>query len=476
MTPNKGKGLASFGELSKAGEDMNRAFNQSSFLLYQNLPKSLRAYPNWLVWKYEERHGTKTAKAPYSPTTGQKGSNIELCGNYEQAIQSMLAYHYDGIGFQVSRTPYTVVDLDNCVDKESHTLNETAIDLFVMYFNQSYSEYSPSGTGIHIIIEGKAPNSFRNNKEGIEVYSENQFITVTGNRLQGADTEILLKQEEITQLYKLYKPSSGVPIDINIETPTIESIGSWKNSEYAEQINKALAHDNSGKFKSLFLKGDISLYGNDKSSADIALLRLLAYWFNGDTKAIATVFNYSPLARRNKWLKSPYYRRLSIGKALAHYLGTKTNLITTGGEDMACDYFSVKVDEINRGSIRILHNKYGMGVTYWLNGLRSVLATAFHWTDNNRPSLLLATDDDYAELAITINYDKKQAKGHTLKEFINDLVKQEILEPEGDHYFYLELDEYYKRRMGTKQRSVNANNEKARKREKRNKTVDFPAS
>ena len=143
---------------------------------------------------------------------------------------------------------------------------------------------------------------------------------------------------------------------------------------------------------------------------------------------------------------------------------------------MACDYFSVKVDEINRGSIRILHNKYGMGVTYWLNGLRSVLATAFHWTDNNRPSLFLATDDDYAELAITINYDKKQAKGHTLKEFINDLVKQEILEPEGDHYFYLELDEYYKRRMGTKQRSVNANNEKARKREKRNKTVDFPAS
>lgn len=82
-----------------------------------------------------------------------------------------------------------------------------------------------------------------------------------------------------------------------------------------------------------------SLYENDKSSADIALLRLLAYWFNGDTKAIATVFNYSPLARRNKWKKSPYYRRLSIGKALAHYLETKTNFITTGGEDMACDFF-----------------------------------------------------------------------------------------------------------------------------------------
>ncbi len=436
MTPNKKKGLTGLGEPCKAGEDMNRAFNQSSFLLYQNLPKSLRAYPNWLVWKYEERHGTKTAKAPYSPTTGQKGSNTELCGTYEQAIQSMLAYHYDGIGFQVSGTPYTVVDLDNCVDKESHTLNETAIDLFVMYFNQSYSEYSPSGTGIHIIIEGKAPNSFRNNKEGIEVYSENQFITVTGNRLQGADTEILLKQEEITQLYKLYKPSGGVSIDINVETPTIESIGSWENSEYAEQINKALAHDNSGKFKSLFLKGDISLYGNDKSSADIALLRLLAYWFNGDTKAIATVFNCSPLARRNKWQKSPYYRRLSIGKALAHYLGTEG--IYREGQNMASDYFSVKVDEFNRGEVRFLMRKYGVGIGTWLNGLRTILSLKFNTKKDQYPRIVLNDDDDYSNLAEEIYFEHQN---HTINEFISDLVKKKILLRDNDGYYYPELDE-----------------------------------
>ena len=446
MTPNKKKGLTGLAEPCKAGEDMNKAFNQSSFSLYQNLPKSLRAYPNWLVWKYEERHGTKTAKAPYSPTTGQKGSSIELCSTYEQAIQAMLTYHYDGIGFQVSGTPYTVIDLDDCVDKESYALNETAIDLFVMYFNQSYSEYSPSGTGIHIIIEGKAPKSFRNNKEGIEVYSENQFITVTGNRLQGADTEILLKQEEITQLYKLYKLSGGVPIDISIETPTIESIGSWENSEYTEQINKALAHDNSGKFKSLFLKGDISLYGNDRSSADIALLRILAYWFNGDTKAIATVFNYSPLARRNKWLKSPYYRRLSIGKALAHYLGTEGIYNNKEGGEMTYNYYPVWIDENRRPEIKQLITKYGIGVSMWLHSLRSSLVDSFDPNKNPRPYKAVATDKDFLLLATELNFNQEQANNHTIEDFVNDLVEWEIVELIDGKIYYLELDSNFEER------------------------------
>jgi putative DNA primase/helicase len=47
-----------------------------------------------------------------------------------------------------------------------------------------YTELSPSGTGIHIIVRGELPGS-GNRKGPLEMYDKKRFFTVTGHGLGG---------------------------------------------------------------------------------------------------------------------------------------------------------------------------------------------------------------------------------------------------------------------------------------------------
>jgi putative DNA primase/helicase len=48
----------------------------------------------------------------------------------------------------------------------------------VRYFD-SYTELSPSGTGIHILVKAKAPASMK--RSGLEMYSTERYLTMTGH-------------------------------------------------------------------------------------------------------------------------------------------------------------------------------------------------------------------------------------------------------------------------------------------------------
>ena len=57
--------------------------------------------------------------------------------------------------------------------------NENIIAEFI-HSLQSYSEYSQSGNGIHIICKGRLPKTGRR-KKNVEMYSEGRFFIMTGN-------------------------------------------------------------------------------------------------------------------------------------------------------------------------------------------------------------------------------------------------------------------------------------------------------
>jgi primase-polymerase (primpol)-like protein len=144
------------------------------------VPDEMKVRPQWVLWRLEERAG-KPTKVPYSPHgLRQRASSTDLTtwGTFEEVLA--LLEHYDGIGFVFcSADPYTGVDLDGCRDPHTSELEPWAAEIVAAL--DSYTELSPSGTGVHIICKAKIPRGGRRGQ--IEMYAQDRFFTVTGHPL-----------------------------------------------------------------------------------------------------------------------------------------------------------------------------------------------------------------------------------------------------------------------------------------------------
>ena len=148
--------------------------------LLDNIPEELRQRPQWLVWKLEERD-SKPTKVPYIAGGVGKASSTdsETWRSFEEAIAAFKTGRYEGIGFVFSTgDPYAGVDLDDCRNPETGELEEWAAK--VVQYLEGYAEVSPSDTGVHIIVRGKAPNKKRGK---VEAYSSERYFTMTGQVL-----------------------------------------------------------------------------------------------------------------------------------------------------------------------------------------------------------------------------------------------------------------------------------------------------
>jgi len=141
------------------------------------LPEELRQRHQWVVRKLEERDG-KPTKVPYIAGGGGKASSTDSLTwrSFEEAVQALETGRYSGIGFVFSSgDPFAGVDLDDCRDPETGELEEWAAKIVEAF--GSYAEVSQSGTGVHIIVMGKAPNKKRGK---VEAYSSERYFTMTG--------------------------------------------------------------------------------------------------------------------------------------------------------------------------------------------------------------------------------------------------------------------------------------------------------
>ncbi len=148
--------------------------------LLHNIPEELRRSPQWVVWRLEERDG-KPTKIPYMAGGVGRASSTDLMTwrTFEEAVQALKTGRYDGVGFVFcSGDHFTGIDLDGCRDPETGALEEWAAEIIEAF--GGYAEASPSGTGVHIIVRGKAPNKKRGR---VEVYSSERFFTMTGRAL-----------------------------------------------------------------------------------------------------------------------------------------------------------------------------------------------------------------------------------------------------------------------------------------------------
>ena len=153
--------------------------------LTENIPKQLAERPQWVCWRLEERED-KATKVPYTPGTERRASSTDLL-TWRTFSEALATYergepHYDGIGFVFcSADPYVGIDLDGCRDPESGEVAPWAQKI-IDRVKEGYVEISPSGTGIHIIVEGVVRGGGMR-KGPIEMYARDRFFTITGRPL-----------------------------------------------------------------------------------------------------------------------------------------------------------------------------------------------------------------------------------------------------------------------------------------------------
>lgn len=151
----------------------------------ENIPEELTERPQWVCWRLEERD-EKLTKVPYTPGTLRRASSTDLMtwSTFKDALAAYEAAEppYSGIGFVFSSgDPYTGIDLDDCRNPETGAIAPWA-QRIIDRVQEGYIETSPSGTGVHIIVEGTVRDGGMR-KGPIEMYSRERFFTITGEVL-----------------------------------------------------------------------------------------------------------------------------------------------------------------------------------------------------------------------------------------------------------------------------------------------------
>lgn len=191
------------------------------------LPATLRARPQWVLWRGADRIDTATGvvklnKIPIDPQTLANADSTDpsTWGTFDACIAALPlaleewedgnpgAYRGGGIGYVFAADdPYVGVDLDGCVDPDTGVIASWAqqyIDTL-----QSYTEITPSGTGVHIIVEGTLPPKGRR-KGQVEMYDYARFFTMTGWHLDTTSPAVEPRTIPLQALWcRLFGPQVG---------------------------------------------------------------------------------------------------------------------------------------------------------------------------------------------------------------------------------------------------------------------------
>ena len=147
----------------------------------ENIPQELKDLPQWVNWRWEKTEKGKDTKPLYESKTGWKANHSDplTWGPFERAVKSLDAgFGFHGIGFVFSKDdPFCGIDLDKCRDAVSGNVEPWAVKIVKDF--DSYTEISPSETGLKIFIKGKLPGGGIKTKH-VEVYDRLRYFTVTG--------------------------------------------------------------------------------------------------------------------------------------------------------------------------------------------------------------------------------------------------------------------------------------------------------
>lgn len=275
---------------------------------FDNIPAELKARKQW-VGSYP------VSKAPMNARTGGNAmaNNPQTWSTYEVALASMAKFGSTGVGYVfASDDPYAGIDLDHSVDEGviapwADTIVNTV---------DSYSELSPSETGIHILCKAslmpltggagcnvEIPGTDYIDADGkpkrakIEFYDRKHYFRFSGMVMQPR-SEILERQNEFARAHALHFP----PVSKETQAPAPLPPSTKNDSEIIEWIR---SWKNGSRFQALW-SGDTGGYPS-ASEADWALMEIILHAVGPDASRVANLCRQSPryTIRAKKWDRDP---------------------------------------------------------------------------------------------------------------------------------------------------------------------------
>lgn len=278
----------------------------------EKIPSELKTRRQWVVWRVEDWEG-KPTKVPYNPVIPEKRAKSDdpgTWGTFDKALSTARSGDFSGVGYEFSfYDPYCGVDLDKCRIAETGAI-ETGAKEIITRLN-SYTEISPSGQGVHILVKAKLPPGPRR-KGKVEMYDFGRYFTMTGLHLEGTPTTIEDRQDELTALHnEIFGQEKKAPQKDPSPSPSLTLADS-------EVLTKLRSAKNGKKF-SLLERGDWRGPGfPSQSEAELAFVSMLAF-YTQDPEQIDRIYRASALCR-DKWDRptaGSTYGAKTIEKALA---------------------------------------------------------------------------------------------------------------------------------------------------------------
>ncbi|MDE5884873.1 MAG: hypothetical protein K2H29_07365 [Oscillospiraceae bacterium] len=285
--------------------------------MYEYIPDELKKLKNWVCWKGvpDKNAHSGVTKIPIDPKDGHeaKSDKPETWTDFDTAER--VSRDFAGIGFMFGGSGYFGVDLDDmddalksCADGDFNNI----VGEFMTTLD-SYTEWSQSAKGIHIICKGKLPPGGRRNDDiGVEMYDTGRFFVMTGNPISNCVT-IPDRTEEIKTLHAKYLKSADDKPDNQLRLLEIPDIPDNPDLTVQEIIAKAMRNE---KFANLY-SGDFSAYPS-QSEADMAFCSMLAFWCTKDRSKMDQIYRSSGLMRP-KWDRKQSgstYGALTLQKAI----------------------------------------------------------------------------------------------------------------------------------------------------------------
>ena len=333
--------------LTKKQIEAQKARPTIPVVLWANIAPSLRQIPNWVLWVY--RHSpdrTKWTKVL---------ENVSFKGRYHlenasstnpntwRSCQEVTQYYWmdftfhpsankrKGAGFCLSNLnpeqTITCIDLDDSRNRDTGEIAPWAQRIITLF--DSYTEVSPSGTGVKIYAFGSKPGPRCKNVAhypGVEIFDNARFLAVTGQVVQGTPADLQHRQEAISTLYAEMFPAQQEG-----------EAGQGQRSHHAEAILPPLSPSslsdqeiidlasnarNGLKFRALWA-GDYSAYGS-RSEADFALAGILTFYCGPDHVRIESLMRASGL-RRKKWDSHRAIGGTVLGRCIVFAIQGKSN-------------------------------------------------------------------------------------------------------------------------------------------------------
>ena len=389
---------------------------------FENIPQELKVDGLWCAWKLIPGKG----KVPFDVVTGDyaRSNDKTTFHGFKRAFGVIHRYYgfnsknemTGGLGLGIFNG-YSAIDIDNCRDFETGKLNDIAED--VIDFCSSYTEISPSGTGVRIILKtdtviDKEYFYINNRKNGLEIYisdNTNKFVTITGNTIYPND----ITKVNLQYVLDKYMKKKDKPVVTDIE-----------NLKLDQRLKKPLQKDK----KLIKLWNTVAPgSGSNESEIDLALCNKLAFYLDGDKEQTNKMFIISPYfmskddAHRNKWIDRHDYREMTLDKAVE----TVTEIKMRGYDEN---------DFNDTGNAYKLIEKFGDNVRFNVDNGRWMLWNDRYWqTDiyNNIKNFAEIIAEDFKQQAlIADDNEERKAIYRNVKRILSSSGKSAMLK-EAEH-------------------------------------------